>query len=132
VSVGKCNVQYVSARQSGSSCKLSEQVVSVTCLHDSFAACAEDEVPWGGSCYSLHFNLSDFHEANAVCEAQGKALVEITSQQENDLLTELLLRQPDLALSEMWTGGMGAQTARTPSFFWHGSKQNIGSEVRFS
>ena len=45
----------------------------------------------GDSCYTLHFNLTSFSEAQLVCKAEGKILAEITSQQENDLISELLL-----------------------------------------
>jgi hypothetical protein len=45
----------------------------------------------GDSCYSLHFNQTSFVDAQSVCKAEGKILVEITSQQENDLVSELLL-----------------------------------------
>lgn len=102
-------------------------MVSVTCVHDSFAACPEGEVPWGGSCYSVHFDRLGFHEAQAACRREGKRLVEVTTREENDLLSELLLRNrysPGL-LAQMWTGGMGSHAARAPFYYWHGSRTAI-------
>ena len=126
IGLEKCLVDYHTPSRPGR-CKLEEEVVSVTCVHDTFAACPEGEVPWGGSCYSVHFDRMDFHSAQAACLREDKKLVEITTQEENDLLSELLLRNqysPGL-LAQMWTGGMGSHTARTPFYYWHGSRTVI-------
>ena len=56
----KCRVDF---GDGGNGCKLSESVVSVSCVHDSLAACPKGEVPWGGSCYSMHFEKKDFFAA---------------------------------------------------------------------
>ncbi len=107
--------------------------MSVTCVHDSFAACPVGEVPWGGACYSVHFERADFDSAAAACQAEGKKLAEITTQQENDLLSELLLQSEysEGVLSEAWTGGRAANTARrAPFYYWHGSRTSIDRKYK--
>ena len=125
----KCNIQYKSNSLGflQKQCKLAENVVSVTCVHDSFAHCPEGEIPWGKSCYSVHFNRSTFVEAQTTCQKEGKNLVEITTQEENDLISELLMHNKYSAgmLSNIWTGGVGKRTARSQTYFWHGSKMRM-------
>ncbi len=105
-------------------------MVSVTCVHDSFASCPVGEVPWGRSCYSVHFERRDFRSAAEACEAEGKRLAEVTTQQENDLLSELLLQNEYSSgvLAEAWTGGLASDTARAPLYYWHGSRTTIDRE----
>jgi hypothetical protein len=53
--------------------------------------------------------------------------VEITDQQENDLISELLVQSklsPGL-LAEVWTGGMGSRTRRSSRFYWDGTGNSI-------
>ena len=73
-------------------CDPQTSIVSVTCVHDSFALCQDNEIPWKGSCYSLNFNRSTFDQANQFCQNEGKKLIEVDSQVENDLISELLLQ----------------------------------------
>jgi hypothetical protein len=130
----KCVIEYsvgpsVSAG-SNKPCRLVEDLVSVTCIPDSFAHCPAGEVPWGNSCYSVYFNRSSFQDAQEKCRQEGKTLAEVTTQEENDLLSELLLQNqlsPGL-LSQVWTGGMGGGAARSPTLYWQGSKTIIGRE----
>ena len=47
--VEKCRIDYAAAtggRAQQKKCLLRENVVSVTCIHDSFAVCPAGEVPW--------------------------------------------------------------------------------------
>ena len=133
-SLEKCAIQYSSSSgrfSRGKTCKLSEEIVSITCVTDSLASCPPGEVPWGGSCYSLHFNRSSFVEAQGICKSEGKFLAEITSQEENDLLSELILQNefsPGL-LADLWTGAVGGGTQRSRRLYWHGSRQNVGSKI---
>ena len=71
-------------------CDPQTSIVSVTCIHDSFALCEDNEVPWKGSCYSVHFNRSTFKQAKSICQNEGKKLLEVMEQEENDLISELL------------------------------------------
>ena len=63
----KCAVEYSRAGNTDSGCKLNENVVSITCVHDSLAVCEPGEVPWKGFCYSVNFNRSSFAEAQVAC-----------------------------------------------------------------
>ena len=53
-SLSECRIKYKSANDG--QCNPTKSIVSVTCIHDSIALCDEKEVPWGSSCYSIHFN----------------------------------------------------------------------------
>ncbi len=133
-SLEKCRIDYTSSFVSNNDCKLSESVVSVTCVHDSLATCPPGEVPYGKSCYSVHFERADFHSAQTTCIKNGQMLAEVTNQQENDLLSELLLRHEYSGglLASVWTGGLGSSStarARAQIFYWHGSRQAIGCKL---
>ena len=123
----KCAVEYSNG---DSGCKLEENVVSIHCVHDSLAVCDPGEVPWKGSCYSVNFNRSSFAEAQEACGRQGKRLVEVSDQQKNDLLSELLVQSPlsQGLLREVWTGGIGTRTRRSAMFYWDGSASRMDSE----
>ena len=130
-SLTDCNVKY---KSSGSQCNPTQSIVSVTCIHDSIALCDEKEVPWGTSCYSVHFNRSSFEDATETCQKEGKKLLEITHQAENDLLSELLLhsRYSPGILSHIWTGGKARKRSRSRSrssayYYWTGSNAGIGT-----
>ena len=71
-------------------CSLEEDIVSVTCVPDSWATCEVGELPWAASCYSFHPAAKDFNTAVSECRNQGKKLLEIETQEENDMLSELL------------------------------------------
>ena len=73
-------------------CKLSEDIVSVSCKYDSLATCSKREMPYGQSCYSFHANAKTFHQAQEICKKKGKVLVEIETQEENDMISELLFQ----------------------------------------
>ena len=114
-----------------SRCNLKTSIVSITCIHDSFALCDENELPWKGSCYSLNFNRSTFDEASNACINQGKKLVEINDQDENDLISELLLQSQYSKglLSQVWTGGKArSNRRRSASYYWDASNSLIGSK----
>ena len=49
-------------------------------------------MPYGQSCYSFHANAKTFHQAQEICKKKGKVLVEIESQEENDMISELLFQ----------------------------------------
>ena len=63
-----------------SQCDPQTSIVSVTCIQDSLALCENKEIPWKGSCYSLHFDRSTFDKASDVCNSEGKKLLEVNEQ----------------------------------------------------
>lgn len=126
----RCNIAFSSGRRSGGGQQnsLRDSIISVTCIHDSHALCeGDDEIPWRGSCYSLFYDKATFKEANKACESRGRSLVEISDQEENDLISELLLgnRFADGRLSKVWTGGLANRRARSSLFYWAGSRTRI-------
>ena len=125
----KCNITYTSEHHD--TCQLESSVVSITCRHDSFAECeGARDIPWGGKCYSFPPKRSTFEEGQNFCNAKGKTLVEIDTQQENHLLSELLLTHPYSGgmFSEVWAGGKVQKTARRSNrMYWDGSLKNIGN-----
>ena len=95
-------------------CEVEEDIVSISCIPDSWAACDEGEIPFKDSCYSFHSKPTTFHKAVALCEKKGSVLVEIESQVENDLLSELLFQSSVYSnkMDHVWTGGVGSNIAR--------------------
>ena len=124
----KCRTIYTSRHND--ECDIKSSVVSITCIHDSFAECeGRYDVPWGGKCYSLHPKRSSFEDAKQICDAKGgKKLVEINAQEENDLLSELLMRHKYSGgkFSDVWTGGKAIRFRRASTYYWDGSSTNIG------
>ena len=50
-----CQIKY---KTNHGVCKPEQSIVSVTCVHDTFASCEDNEVPWKQKCYSVYFNRS--------------------------------------------------------------------------
>ena len=127
-SLDKCRIIYTSPLNDN--CRLKASVVSVNCIHDSFAECeGAYDVPWSGKCYSLIPKRSTYEEGQKFCKGKNKKLVEITTQQENDLLSELLLRHAHSSgkFSQVWTGGKAIPSLRRSNhFYWDGSRTSIG------
>ena len=125
----KCSIAYTSPYRD--ICELTSSIVSITCLHDSFAECEDAyDVPWGEKCYSLLPKRSTFEEGQTWCKQHGKTLVEIDTQQENNLLSELLLthRYSGGKFSEVWVGGKAVKSPRRSNrFYWDGSLTDIGN-----
>ena len=120
-------------------------------------------MPFGDSCYSFHANAKTFHEAQELChkhdkvlatgcwlgcddnDNNDKVLVEIESQEENDMISELLFQSSLTATSmdqvgspiftlltintyaplQVWTGGVGSFIARKSVWFWHSDTDKV-------
>ena len=120
-----CQIKY---KTNHGVCKPEQSIVSVTCVHDTFASCEDNEVPWKQKCYSVYFNRSSFEEAGLTCKKEGKQLVELTDQDENDFLSELLFHSSysQGLLSEIWTGGKARKNGRrSATYFWSQSLTGI-------
>ena len=117
--VESCRISY--SQFSQSACKVGEDIVSISCIPDSWATCNKNEIPWGSRCYSFFPNSSSFHSAQDHCKSLGRTLVEIESQEENDMLSELLFQNSKVTdvMNEVWTGGVGSNVARKNVWFWH-------------
>ena len=116
--IQQCSLEFT---VSGKPCLLAEDVVSITCISDSWAKCNENEIPWKSSCYSFFPNASSFHTAQEHCKSQGRFLLEIESQEENDMISELLFQNSKVTevMNQVWTGGVGSNVARKNVWFWH-------------
>ena len=115
------------AGEGDTECRLEEDIVSVACLPDSWATCEEGEIPFRQSCYSFHPQPAPFHQAVGFCQRKGAVLVEIESQQENDMLSELLFQSSLLSgkMDHVWTGGVGSNIARKNVWFWHSDTEKV-------
>ena len=108
-------------------CKLEQDIVSVSCQYDSLAGCSAKEMPFGNSCYSFHASAKSFDEAQDICKKHNKTLVEIESQEENDMISELLFQSSltSMTMDQVWTGGIGALVKRSNVWFWHSETDKI-------
>lgn len=122
--VEECTIAY---EAEGKPCKLSEDIVSIACVPDSWATCKKGEIPFGNSCYSFYPNGTSFHKAQEDCKRDGKVLVEIETQEENDMLSELLFQNSKVTniMNQVWTGGVGSNIARKNVWFWHSDTDKI-------
>ena len=84
-------------------------------------------MPYGNSCYSFHANAKTFDEAHDICKKRNKSLVEIESQEENDMISELLFQSSltSTTMDQVWTGGIGALVKRSNVWFWHSDTDKI-------
>lgn len=71
-----------------------------------------DAVQFGNSCYKVIDESMTWTEAKAYCEEQGGHLATITSQEEQDFLTELAASS---SKNNLWLGG---ETSDEGSFYW--------------
>ncbi|XP_046390189.1 uncharacterized protein LOC124158856 [Ischnura elegans] len=111
-------------------CDVGRDVVAVRCLKEYRSLCAVDEVPFGGQCYSLvklpipaedSGRMSLARESAAKeCERRGGGLVRISSQGENDFLSEWLLHQHPEVLTVM-TGGVSMPMGSKDVWMWETS-----------
>ena len=102
-------------------------------------------MPYGQSCYSFHSNAKTFHQAQEICKKKGKVLVEIETQEENDMISELLFQSSltstkmdqviilvkmvdfsqYVVILQVWTGGVGSNIARKNVWFWHSDTDKV-------
>ena len=77
----------------------------------------------------MNFNRSTFDQASQFCQNEGKKLIEVDNQVENDLISELLLHSKYSfgLLSHVWTGGKAQSNGRrrAPTLFWTASSNPI-------
>ena len=119
--------QLTAKGESARECKLSEDIVSVVCLYDSFATCRTREIPYGDSCYRVFTDAKSFHDAQDICMKNDMVLVEIESQEENDLISEMLFQSSltTTSMDQVWTGGVGSFIARKNVWFWHSNTEKV-------
>lgn len=107
----------------GSKCNSTDdQFIGVRCHQNPYLQCALDEYLNGNACYKIiSDNLDSTHqEAKSICEDEGGDLLHITSQIENDFVSELVLKFLP-SVSKVHTDGIGQNIRGADSFIWEHS-----------
>ncbi|XP_011309763.1 uncharacterized protein teq isoform X2 [Fopius arisanus] len=106
----------------GATCNVARDAVGITCFPNRVAHCRKDEVPHAGNCYHLaNANAGLNHEeALRYCADRQSRLVDITSQNENNFLSEwLMLDHP--RVETVMTAGLGFSMMNTTIWIWEDS-----------
>ncbi|XP_057337127.1 uncharacterized protein LOC130675448 isoform X3 [Microplitis mediator] len=106
----------------GSECSIERDAVGVSCLPNRVAYCRGDETPHDGNCYHLADASSGLNHAEALkyCASKNARLVDITSQGENNFISEWLIqRHPDI--ESIMTSGIGFTTFNRSIWLWEDS-----------
>nr|XP_045618855.1 uncharacterized protein LOC123770744 [Procambarus clarkii]XP_045618856.1 uncharacterized protein LOC123770744 [Procambarus clarkii]XP_045618857.1 uncharacterized protein LOC123770744 [Procambarus clarkii] len=108
--------------QLGSPEDLDKTVVGVRCLRNWVSECSVvGGVRWGHKCYFVQTSPLVTHaEARARCSSRGARLLSITSQEENDFVSELLNAQGGDSLG-FHTGGVKTKVFGNTFFLWQNS-----------
>ncbi|XP_034936421.1 uncharacterized protein [Chelonus insularis] len=105
--------------RNNSDCNIQRDMVGIRCLPNNETYCREDEVFYGGYCYHLTKSNSNLthEEAAQYCRERSSSLLYITSQKENDFVSEWLIRQhPDIKSVTM--GGLGFPASNRSQWIW--------------
>ncbi|CAL7933954.1 unnamed protein product [Xylocopa violacea] len=105
-------------------CRVERDAVGVRCVLNRFAHCRKDEIPYEGQCYHLADPESGLNHAEALdyCSRRQSRLIDITSQGENDFISEWLVQtQPEVA--SIMTSGVGFTTMNRTLWLWEDSSK---------
>lgn len=94
----------------------------MSCLPNRVAYCRGDETPHDGNCYHLADSSSGLNHAEALkyCASKNARLVDITSQGENNFISEWLIQShPDI--ESIMTSGIGFTTFNRSIWLWEDS-----------
>lgn len=96
--------------------------MGVRCVANRVAHCRKDEVAHNGQCYHLANPDSglNHNEALEYCASKGAQLIDITTQSENDFLSEWLIHAHPNVVSVM-TSGIGFTTFNRTLWLWEDS-----------
>ncbi|XP_063985117.1 uncharacterized protein LOC135166617 isoform X2 [Diachasmimorpha longicaudata] len=112
----KCNFIH------GSHCNVGRDAVGITCRANRVAHCRKDEVPHAGNCYHLANPDTGLNhdEALQYCTDRQSRLLDITSQDENNFVSEwLMLDHPQV--ETVMTGGIGFSMMNKTIWIWEDS-----------
>ncbi|XP_074104804.1 uncharacterized protein LOC141531154 isoform X2 [Cotesia typhae] len=106
----------------GSECNIQRDAVAVSCLPNRVAHCRGDETPHDGNCYHLADSSSGLNHAEALkyCSSKNSRLVDITTQGENNFLSEWLI-QSHPEIESIMTSGIGFTTFNRTIWLWEDS-----------
>ncbi|XP_076288691.1 uncharacterized protein LOC143213077 isoform X2 [Lasioglossum baleicum] len=105
-----------------SECRVERDAVGVKCVLNRIAHCRKGEIPYEGHCYHLADPDSGFNHAEALdyCSKRQSRLIDITSQAENDFVSEWLL-QKHPEVGSVMTSGVGFTTMSHTFWLWEDS-----------
>ncbi|XP_026825303.1 uncharacterized protein LOC105281160 isoform X1 [Ooceraea biroi] len=103
-------------------CRVERDAIGVRCNPNRIAHCRKDEVPHEGHCYHLAEPDSGLNHAEALehCTRRNARLIDITSQAENNFVSEWLL-QSHPEVSSIMTSGFGFTTMNRTLWLWSDS-----------
>ncbi|KAL1459424.1 hypothetical protein WDU94_011406 [Cyamophila willieti] len=117
--------------QKGRTCDVDKDSIWIRCLGNHASQCRPGEVSYNNKCYSLVIPSEEapandsvgFSQSEAMkhCLTKGGHLLDITSQKENDFLSEWLTHQDQLP--SIMTSGVGVSVMGRPLWIWEGSEE---------
>ena len=98
---------------------IKRDAIGIRCMANHLAHCRKDEVAHNGQCYHLASSdvVLNHLEALQYCSARKAQLVDITTQAENDFLSEWLTQNYPNVKSVM-TSGVGFTTVNRTIWVW--------------
>ncbi|KAL4149489.1 hypothetical protein QTP88_003430 [Uroleucon formosanum] len=117
--------------QNDKTCNVERDAVWVKCRSNSGSECQPEEVSYDGKCYKLFVPIPEkqsktqdigYSKAEALehCLKRGGKLLDISSQKENDFISEWLYRQK--TESPILTSGVGVSLLGSPIWIWEGTE----------
>ncbi|CAK9820681.1 Prss12 [Anthophora plagiata] len=105
-------------------CRVERDAIGVRCVQNRVAHCRKDEIPYDGQCYHLADPESGLNHAEALnyCSRRQARLIDITSQVENDFVSEWLVQKHPEVVSIM-TSGVGFTTMNRTLWLWEDSSR---------
>ncbi|XP_049832899.1 serine protease svh-1-like isoform X1 [Schistocerca gregaria] len=136
VDVVSCNgneasLEFCHLYQKAKVSHLNTQAAGVKCFRNRASVCQAGEMNYNNSCYSLIAvqNRSDikqfgFETALEYCSVQGATLLDISSQEENNFLSEWLF-QKFPTIKSVLTSGIGVTVLNHPVWIWQSTANGI-------
>ncbi|XP_043673841.1 uncharacterized protein LOC122631786 isoform X3 [Vespula pensylvanica] len=108
----------------GQECRVERDAIGVRCLPNRIAHCRKDEIPHEGQCYHLADSDTSLNHAEALqyCSKRNSRLIDITSQAENNFVSEWLLQLHPI-IGSIMTSGVGFTTFNRTLWLWEDSSR---------
>ncbi|XP_047361055.1 uncharacterized protein LOC124953555 isoform X3 [Vespa velutina] len=108
----------------GQECRVERDAIGVRCLPNRIAHCRKDEIPHEGQCYHLADSNTGLNHAEALqyCIKRDSRLIDITSQDENNFVSEWLLQLHPI-IGSIMTSGVGFTTFNRTLWLWEDSSR---------
>ncbi|XP_076673301.1 uncharacterized protein LOC143371719 isoform X4 [Andrena cerasifolii] len=105
-------------------CRVERDAIGVRCTPNRVVQCRKDEIPYEGQCYHLADPNSSLNHAEALeyCSQRQARLVDITSQAENDFVSDWLV-QMHPEVGSIMTSGVGFTTLNRTLWVWEDSSR---------